>query len=156
VGTVVITNKAILELATNQSMTVNGSWSNRSVFVARTNSTVTFAGVNTTTITGGTNTFFNFICTNAVKTVEFAAGTTNTVLGLLSLGGEATFKSTIEGSQWYLILAPEGTQQIAIVRVKDSNAGSGQPLMPARKSTDLGNNLNWLFIKSSGAVILVR
>jgi hypothetical protein len=166
VGSIIITNGAILWLGTNAALTVNGSWINRSVpvntvktntgsFFALTNSTVILASTNDATISGS-NTFYNLSCTSAVKTVSFTAGTTNTVLGQLALGGEATFKSTIDGSQWYLKLANEGTQQIGVVRVRDSNAGSGQLLMPARKSTDLGNNLNWLFIKSSGAVILIH
>ncbi len=167
VGTLVITNGAVLHIESNQTLTVNGSWLNRSrpinvsitnwtvSFTSAPNSTVVFAGVDTTTI-AGTNLFFNFTCTNAVKTVEFAAGSSNIVNGLLALGGGATFKSTIDGSPWHLKLAPEGTQLIGIVRVRDSHAGSGQPLIPARKSTDLGNNINWLFFKSSGALILVR
>jgi hypothetical protein len=166
VGSLIITNGAILWLGTNQSLTVNGSWINRSVpvntiktntgsFFALSNSTVILASTNDATL-AGSNTFFNLSCTSAVKTVRFTAGTTNTVAGMLALGGGATFKSTADGSQWYLTLTPGGTQQIGIVTVKDSNAGAGQLLIAGKKSTDLGNNLNWLFIKSSGALILVR
>jgi hypothetical protein len=167
VGTVIITNGAVLLLDSNLSLTVNGSWLNRSKpvtatttnwtvsFTSAPNSTVVFAGTNAATI-AGTNTFFNFDCTGGVRTVEFQAGASNIVNGRLALGGGATFKSTIDGSQCSLKLALGGTQQIGSVRVKDCNANDGQLLVAGKNSTDLGNNLNWLFIKSSGAMILVR
>jgi hypothetical protein len=162
VGTVILTNRATLAVNTNQLLTVNGSWTNSGAFLARTNSTVAFAGDSAVTI-AGSNSFYNLVVTNEGKVVSFEAGKTNAVAGLLKLGSAVqgstvTLQSTVVGSWWYLNLttAAGGTQQIARVSVKDSNAGGGQLLQAARGSVDGGHNVNWLFPSMSGTVIVVR
>jgi fibronectin-binding autotransporter adhesin len=162
VGTVIVTNKAILSINTNQSMTVNGSWSNAATFIGRTNSTVILAGPGSATVTGS-NAFYNLIITNADKVVSFQAGRTNLVAGLLKLGSavpgaNVTLQSTVDGSWWYVNLTTNasGTQQIARVTVKDSHAGGGQLLTAPKGSVDGGHNINWKFPKNAGTVIWVR
>ena len=143
VGTVVITNKAVFQI-TNQSLTVNGSWTNRATFLANTNSTVVFSGANAATVTGN-NTFYNLTCTSAVKTVVFETGKTNTVLGQLTLSG-VTLKSTVDGQYTYLTLSTNGgSQQIGAVTVQDNNAGGGQLLLAGPRSANNGHNVNWKF-----------
>lgn len=153
VGTVVITNSARLQIYTNQSLTVNGSWSNRATFLAGSNSTVILASTNAATV-AGSNTFYNLICTAAVKTVSFEAGKTNTIQGKITLAG-VTLNSTVGGQYSYLTLLPAGTQQVNSVTVRDSNAGGGQPMIAGKGSVNGGHNINWIF-SSGGSVIIVR
>jgi hypothetical protein len=163
VGTVVLTNKAMLRLDTNQVLTVNGSWNNAAAFSAATNSTVILAGTEQATV-AGSNAFFNLAITNAGKVVSFEAGRTNLVAGILMLGSAApgstvTLQSTVDGSWWHVALASAangGTQQIARVTVKDSHAGGGQLLLAGRGSVDGGHNVNWQFPKNTGTVLWVR
>ena len=144
VGTVVITNKAIFQIDTNQSLTVNGSWTNRATFLAGTNSTVILAGANAATVTGS-NTFWNLTCTSAVKTVYFEADRTNTVLGKITLAN-VTLNSTVNGQYTYLTLSTNGgSQQIGAVTVQDNNAGGGQQMLAGPRSANSGHNVNWKF-----------
>jgi hypothetical protein len=161
VGSVIFTNGAIVKLDTNQTLTVNGSWTHAATFIAAPNSTVILAGTDAATV-AGTNAFYNLTITNAGKIVSFQAGRTNLVSGLLKLGSAdpgstVTLQSTVDGSWWYLNLTtnPGGTQEIARVTVKDSHAGGGQLLVAERGSSDLGHNINWQ-IPKGGTVILVR
>ena len=154
VGTVVIANKAILQIDANQSLTVNGSWTNNATFLANTNSTVILASANAATV-AGSNTFWNLTCTAAVKTVVFEAGKTNTVLGQLTLSG-VTLKSTVDGQYTYLTLSTNGgVQQIGAVTVQDNNAGGGQLLLAGSRSANNGHNVNWKF-PASGTTFFFR
>jgi hypothetical protein len=167
VGTVIITNGAVLLIESNRTLTVNGSWLNRSrpvngsttnwtvCFTSAPNSKVIFAGTNDA-IAAGTNIFWNLTCSNALKTVRFMSGSTNRVNGTLALGGGTTFKSATDGAWWYLSLAPGGSQQIGLVTVRDGNAADGQTLYPQKFSVNQGNNVNWSFLKLTGAVIQIR
>lgn len=160
VGTVVIANKAILQIETNRRLTVNGSWTNAATVVADPDSTVEFAGAHPATI-AGSNTFWNLTITNAGKTVSFEAGKTNTINGLLTLGTTAgdstvTLQSTSANDGWFITLAPGGDQAIKRVTVTDSHADGGQELLAGKGSVDGGHNVNWLFPKSDGTMILVR
>ncbi len=162
VGTVILTNKAILAIDTNQSLRVNGSWTNAATFVAAVGAAVEFAGADLATV-AGSNSFQNLIITNAGKVVSFQAGRTNLVAGLLKLGSPGqgttvTLQSTADGGWWYLSLTTNagGTQQIARVAVRDSHAGGGQPLLAGKGSVDGGHNVNWLFPRIAGTVIWVR
>lgn len=160
VGTVIITNAAILEIGPNQTLTINRDWINTGgtnlAFIANTNSTVLFASTNPATV-AGSNMFYNLTCTNAGKTVYFAAGSTNRVNGQLTLGGGATFKSTVDGNWWYLTLATGATQLVRGVKVQDSNAGGGQTIVviPGSGAVNRGHNVNWSF-PSAGAIFVVR
>jgi len=155
VGTVVITNKAKFQIDTNQSLTVNGSWTNKAVFIANTNSTLILGSTNTAAVYGS-NAFYNLTCTNAGKTIMFTAGTTNFVNGKLLMGAGVTLKSTSGDAWWYLNLAPGGTQQVGAVSVRDSNADGGQKIIANKGSFDLGNNRNWVFLKYQGTVFRFR
>jgi hypothetical protein len=149
VGDVVIANGATLHLNTNQSLTVNGSFSNGNAFVSQPGSTLLFAGTNTGVIYGN-QTMANLICTNANKTLHFQAGRTNTVEEALRLTGDGVNKlvlrSTADGSAWYLSLSPMAGLTVDGVDVKDSHADAGYgTLIAATASIDSGNNTNWSF-----------
>jgi len=170
VGTLVITNGAVLMIDSNRTLTVNGSWLNSSVPVnggfyphtnflsgltSAPNSTIILASTNEA-IVSGTNAFCNLTCSNAVKIVRFTPGSTNTVAGTLAIGGGVTLQSTDDSSPWYLSLAPGGIQQIGVVKVKNSNAGGGETLIARKGSENLGNNVNWSFPGLSGVLIQIR
>jgi hypothetical protein len=173
VGTLVITNGAVLMIDSNQSLTVQGNWLNLSKpvngsltnwtvsFTSAPNSTVTLAGTNAAVVAGAT-TFNNLTCTNRGKTVRFTAGTTNVVTGRLALGSEMTpgqsgvsLLSTAEGAYWYLTLAASAPQQAGAVTVKDSQAGGGQTLRAGNGSINLEHNVNWTF-PSAGTTVIMR
>jgi hypothetical protein len=149
VGTVVITNLAIIHIYTNQSLTVNGSWRNENwtnaSFIASSNSTVILASTNAATVYGS-NTFACLVCTNVGKVVSFAANRTNNVRESLTLAGPV-LQSTTNGTWWYLTLMTGAVQNVRGVKVRDSNAGGGQTIViiPRDGAMDLGNNVNWSF-----------
>jgi hypothetical protein len=165
VGTVAITNGAVLMIDSNQTLTVNGSWLNRSQpltgsntswaagFTSAPNSTVIFAGTNLAMV-AGSNTFHNLTCTTAGKTLRFMAASTNVVRGQLTLDNGVTLTSTADGSWWYLTLASEGPQRVGRVNVKDSNASGGQTIRAEQGSKDLRHNVNWIFPAGATLVIL--
>jgi len=108
-------------------------------------STVVFDGAGTSTLTGDA-TFNNLTCTTAGKTVNFTAGTTQAVSGLLTLTGTSasaiTLQSTSGGTAWNL--TNTGGNSVNFVDVQDSDASSGGTIN-ALNSTDSGNNTNWIF-----------
>ncbi|MBU1126537.1 hypothetical protein KJ758_02900, partial [Patescibacteria group bacterium] len=108
-------------------------------------STVILSTATAATITGDT-TFYDLSCTVAGKSLEFGAGDTIAVTGLLTItgasGNEIVLRSTVSGTHWNL--NSSGTFDVSFVDVKDSNASSGQKIMQL-DSINSGNNLNWDF-----------
>jgi hypothetical protein len=157
VGTVIITNLAPVVL-TNQTLTVNGDWRNTASFVGQSDSAVELAGTAAAQVIGN-NTFFDLTSTASGKTLSFEAGKTTTVDGKLTWT-YTTLLSTSAGSQWFLTLTPGATQEVTVVTVRDSNAGGGQTIIAEKIggqiSIDLGNNVNWSFIRPSGSLIAIR
>jgi len=86
----------------------------------------------------GDTTFNNFTST-VNKTLQFGAGSTQTIIGLTTLTG-GTLKSTSVGGQWSI--DPQGVYNISSVSVQDS-INLGPTLIDPSGSTDLGNNVNW-------------
>lgn len=155
VGTVSLKNQAKLKIATNQLLTVYGSWSNAASFVAASNSTVNFASPVSATIKAN-NTFYNLTAGADGKTMLFEAGKTNTVNGMLILKDKTTLLSTQDGTQWWLTLSTAtGSQEIGGVTVKDSNAILGQVLRAGTGAMDLKNNENW-WMPPRGLLFMVR
>ena len=144
VGTIVITNAAVLCTDTNATLAVNGNWVNTATFTARTNSTLLFAATNAATVYGS-NVFWNLTATNSGKVLTFEAGKTNTVLGKITLAN-VTLNSTVNGQYTYLTLSTNGgSQQIGAVTVQDNNAGGGQQMLAGPRSANSGHNVNWKF-----------
>ncbi|MFH1198604.1 MAG: hypothetical protein V1650_00345, partial [Candidatus Omnitrophota bacterium] len=129
--------------ASNYAIDVSGNWVNSGgVFNPRLG-TVTLSGVGAVTISGST-TFYNLTSTTAGKQITFAAGTTQTISGTLTLTGLAgnliVLRSSLTGTQWRI--DPQGVRNISYVDVKDSNNISSVMISPIN-STNSGNNTNW-------------
>ncbi len=157
VGNVILRNRGYLSLATNQTLTVGGVWSNAALFAGQFGSQVIFAGGAASTSTVyGTNLFMGLTCTNGVgKTLLFEAGKTNTIptLGRLMLKGalattNLVLRSTVDGLPWKLNVNGVADQSVAYVDVKDSHAGLGVAVN-ALNSIDNGGNTNWIFMQSA-------
>lgn len=155
VGDVIILPGARFVVTTNAALTVRGSWSNGSSFEAHTDSTVRFTG-NEPAVVYNDNTFYNlFIGAPGRKPLSFEAGSTQTVLGDLSID-YAQLGSVENGSWWYLVL-DEATGSQTLLRtafVRDSNASGGQTITAMPVSLDQGNNVNWVFISPQGTIMI--
>jgi len=159
VGDVLIQRKGYLLLATNQSLTLGGVWSNAASFASQWGSQVIFAGgASSTSTVYGTNTFMGLICTNGVgKTLLFQAGKTNTIpaQGRLTLRGSVAttnlvLRSTVEGTPWKLNVNAAADQSVTYSDVKDSDALSGVGAQViAVNSLDRGGNTNWVFMAAA-------
>jgi hypothetical protein len=99
-----------------------------------------------TYIITGSNTFIDIGCDTPPHTVNFTAGTTQTVTSL-SLNGISgslvTLQSTSAGTQWS-ISAASGLIQLKYISLRDS-IGTGGATYVALNSTNAGNNTNWNF-----------
>jgi surface protein len=119
-------------------------------------STLVLTGTDTTVVTGD-GSFYNLTCSEAGKTINFAAGSTQTVEGTLNLAGAdanlINLRSTTAGTQYNLILSDGGLQDISYLDLKDCDASAGIELYAAA-STDSGNNLN-IFFSEDGAQELI-
>ncbi|MGR3320191.1 MAG: PKD domain-containing protein [Candidatus Anammoxibacter sp.] len=142
-----ITVAGTLQITTG-SIELDGSWTNTGTFNAGSESRVEFTGSPDSTIKGD-NTFADFKCTEAGKTLIFEAGKTQTISDKLTLKGSSgnpiLLRSTVVGSQWNVNPA---TTDISFVDVQDSNNLSATVIDPA-SSTDSGNNTKWF----SGAAV---
>jgi hypothetical protein len=141
-GNVSILGSAQVTLSTNETLTVNGNWTNTHVFTGVTNSTVAVVLSNPVDFTGS-NALFNLNVTGN-GTIRFQAGRTNSVSGLLSMNGPS-LRSSVDGVFTYLKLATGATQSVQHVNVKDNSASPGVTILAGVLSTDAGNNVNWIF-----------
>lgn len=85
---------------------------------------ITGSGTGAYTISGS-NTFTFFICDTPPHTINFTAGTTQTVSNFTvsgTAGNLMTFQSTISGSPWFLIKSPSGTVTCDYLSLQDSHA----------------------------------
>ena len=140
-----LTGTGALTAAAAETITVGGNW-NLPAF-SPASSTVLFDAAGTTTIAGNT-TFFNFTVPSSVagKTVQFTAGSTQTINGTFSVAGVfgnlTSLVSTSSPTQWDLHIV--GSTAVTYAVVQDSNALSGLTAS-AVTSSDFGNNQNWNF-----------
>ena len=144
-GDVSISNGATLA-ATSGTFTVSGNWSNSGTF---THNSKTVALDGTAQQISGTTTFYNLTKNvAAADTLTFAAGTTTTVTGALSLQGAAGALLSLRSSgaaQWNI--KPDGTRTISYADVQYSNNTSGTFIdVIDDNCTDSGNNTSWAFI----------
>ena len=159
VGDVVLKTLGYIGIATGQTLTVYGSWSNAvATMTGGTNygGTVVFAGTspNPVYVWGG-NTWSNLTIATASKIVCFEHSKTQTVYGLPTFDNLVTLKSTSKGLQWNLIKgSPGATQDVGNVYVEDSDASAGNTFN-ASGGADLGNSLNWIFPRK-GTVFMLR
>ena len=153
VDRVVVRGKGVLELPADKMLAVVSVFSNGATFLADSNSTVAFVGTNEAVVYGP-NVFENLRIADAVKTVRFEAGKTNTVTRGLILN-QAALRSTTEDAWWYLNSQTGAVQNVLKVQVKDSNASGGKLIIAGSGSSNWGNNVNWSFV-GGGTFIMIR
>ncbi|WP_028606074.1 hypothetical protein [Ottowia thiooxydans] len=139
--------------ATGASVELTQSWQNSGTF-SGAGSTVlaSNACANTSTSFSGNTPFNNFSATSAGLTLSFAAGTEQTVAGVLTL-----INTTLQGSGGtaHLSLQPGGTQNITTVGVSNVNASRGLRLAPTQTNVISGGfAANW-FSNPSSIVTMV-
>ena len=130
--------------ATGRTVRVAGDWSwGGNGRLVSTGSTVELNG--TTQAIDGNTTFFNLTRAGA-GTLTFAAGSTQTVLGTVTLQGEfgapLALRSDTSGQRWNL--NPRGGRLVSFLDVQDGRNLSRTVLRPTA-SHDSGNNLGWVF-----------
>ena len=145
VGDVEITGGAVLAIGEDAVLSVSGDFTNGATFLSGARSSVDFAGQGGSTISG--DSIFSTLSSSAPgKTIRFAAGSTQSVTGLLSLAGsedaKLAMRSTEDGAAWKL--AVTGPMSVMDVDVADSDASSGASVV-AINSIDSGANANWTF-----------
>lgn len=133
--------------ANDSVITVNGNWTNNGTFAPNT-SEVIFATATTATLTGDT-TFTDFTSTTQAKTLQFTAGDTFTINGLLTLTGAAdpnyVYLTSTTTSPWYI--NHQGTESITYAHISYGGcSGSTDIDVSDGTSYDGGNNGTcWIF-----------
>ncbi|KPJ87378.1 MAG: hypothetical protein AMS17_08715, partial [Spirochaetes bacterium DG_61] len=150
-GTITIQNNFSMSGAgaldgNGQDISVGGNWSNAGTFT-HGGGTVTIIDSEKTTIISGNNTFHNFTCSTAGKTIQFTESETQTIQGSFtiqgSLGALVTLESTSSGSQWNIDNAGD-SEDVDFSAIEDSNNIAGAlKIITADDSIDNGNNINW-------------
>jgi CSLREA domain-containing protein len=140
-----------------QNVTVTGNWSNSGAYTSGAN-TVTLNGTNQS-ITG--NTTFNHFTKSVASaaTLTFAAGSTQTFNGTVTLNGASgqllSLRSSSSPTRWNFNVAASATKAISYVDVMDSDASgsdiSKKPIGPTN-ATDSGNTVDWFNLAISGTV----
>jgi len=148
-----------LDIAThNNTLSVGGNWANSGTLLS-SSGTVAFINPAITSIISGTTTFNNFTSTASGKTIEFTAGSAQTVNGTFLVqgvsGNPIILKSTLSGTQWN-ILFPNGTQtQVHGITVTDSNAETNNVTClncNIGTPTPFNDSVEWIFDTLSLAV----
>ncbi len=129
-----------------QTISVGGNWSNSGSFT-HSSSTVAIIDSGKTTVISGDNTFHNFSCSTAGKTIQFTASETQTIQGSFTiqgaLGALISLESTAGGTQWRIDNAGDA-EDVDFAAIQDSNNVAGPTkIIIADDSIDNGNNLNW-------------
>ncbi|RMD51624.1 LamG domain-containing protein, partial [Candidatus Parcubacteria bacterium] len=133
--------------APSGTMTIGGDFTGGSGF-SHNNGTVVFADNTQISNISGNTTFYNLTATTAGKELDFAAGSTQTVNGTLTLTGSSgnllTLRSSSAGSTW--TINANAISNFDYLDVKDSVAGgNAAPFDPGANSIDSGNNSGWSF-----------
>jgi hypothetical protein len=128
------------------TLRVAGPWSNSGTFAAGTGSVELVDGCAVTDASiAGDNTFANLAANTATgKTLTFAAGSTQTITGVLRLtgapGNRLRIRSSVNGAEAFIDLL--GGQAVASVDVKDNHA-VGAPIVLGTDSVLGGNTPGW-------------
>jgi hypothetical protein len=130
---------------TGRTVQVGGDWSwGKTGSLLSKGSTVVLIG--TDQHVSGSSTFFNLTkVVTAADTLTFQAGSTQTVLGTLTLQGAAdnrlALRSSTDGTPWKI--NPRGPRSVSFVDVKDSSDLGAK--LTAASSNNSGGNTNWAF-----------
>lgn len=137
---------------TGKTFTVAGNFTHSNGTFTSNTGTVTFDTTATAVISGNT-TFNNFTSIIPGKTLQFAAGSTQTINGTLSLQGNSTTKiilaSTVGGNP-FTLNAASAVQSVLYVDVSDSDA-AGNDIVCVRCNNGGGNDdaaasPHWIFL----------
>jgi Zn ribbon nucleic-acid-binding protein len=140
---------------TNKNISVNNDWINDGTYTANGGEIVVNPQNATPSVIGGTanTTFSKLTIVSGDRIVQFKAGNTFAVTGLMTLTGTSTqpleIASTIPGSQWLLNFT--GTHSMTYVRLRDGGCNGGNPVNP-QGVYNLSNNdyTCWNFVGKGG------
>ncbi|MBI2167558.1 MAG: cadherin-like domain-containing protein [Candidatus Omnitrophica bacterium] len=128
-------------------LNISGNWNNAGGTFIHNGETVTFDGANQRI--SGSNTFKILKKVSTVSdTLTFEAGSTQTIVGKLTLKGAdannlLSLRSTVSGTQFKI--DPQSTRDIAFLDIKDSNNINPTIIDCSSNCVDSGNNVGWLF-----------
>ncbi|MDD5025921.1 MAG: S-layer homology domain-containing protein [Candidatus Peribacteraceae bacterium] len=132
------------------TFTVSGDWTRGAAIFTPGTGTVTLDGGSQTL--SGSTTFRNLtkIVTSA-QTLSFAAGTAQTIGGILILNGAPgnllSLASTVPGTRWQI--DPQGGRSLSDLNVRDSDNINVTAIdCHDHNCTDSGNNIGWTFVAS--------
>jgi hypothetical protein len=133
---------------TATAFTLAGSFSNAGTFT-HSNGRVTLDTTTTATFTGN-STFFSLYSSTAGKTINFTAGSNQTVANTVSLAGTTAsplvIQSTVPGTSWNITIP--ANQTVSSLSVRDSNALTNT--ITCFSCTNVSNNnANWIFVDLS-------
>lgn len=136
--------------ANNYDITVGGNWSNSAGAAGFTygTGTVYFDNENKITVISGNTTFNDFACVTPGKTIQFTAGSTQSIQGSFIINGESgsliTLESTSSPTKWE-INNNGNSEDVEYAEVQDSNNLTPANIITAYRSTDNTGNSNWSF-----------
>lgn len=142
--------------APSGTMSVAGPFTHSGGTFTHNDGTVVLDG--TTQLITGSTTFYNLTRTTP-GTLTFEAGSTQTILGTLTLkgtdeGSRLLLRSSIPGTQWNI--DPQGVRLLAYLDVQDSNnINSAIIETGGTGSVDSGNNTGWNFAQNPIAIELL-
>ena len=168
VSSVEIDSGAVLQTGTASASTVhlsvNGDWTNNageSGFVANSGTVeftngATISGNNSfnkavfdeNMIFGGSNSFSEFVCESAGKSLTFAAGSNQTVTKLTIRGTETSKINLIGSDEWQITPLNHAQISIAHAIITNSKNTDSEPIIVYAKNgynTDGTGNTNWIF-----------
>ena len=131
------------------TLQLSGDWDNAGSFNAGTSSVQISDGCSLLSgAVSGSTSFANLSITSASsRQVNFAAGSTTTVTGGLTLAGQSgallAIRSTLGGSPAFLQAL--GSQSVQFVDVEDSDAAGGNPITLGPESVIGTNTPGWQF-----------
>ncbi|MCX7927480.1 MAG: autotransporter-associated beta strand repeat-containing protein [Candidatus Omnitrophica bacterium] len=130
--------------ATNQLLSIAGSWINTGGIFEAGKSTVIFFDSTRPSFIFGNNSFYNLTCTSPSKELLFEPGSVTTIMNILELEGaygkHIKLLSQEKGKYWYI--DPKGVRLITYTWVEDSyNLNS--LIVKMTESTNRGNCYNW-------------
>jgi hypothetical protein len=163
VGEVRLRNNGLLEVGAGQTLQVSGVWSNSAAagYGLSTNAggTVAFVNAGVAGRIYGNTASPNLTIAGAGKVVSFQAGKTNTVIGTPAFSN-VTLRSTLDNTQWHLRKPGTGFQDVGVVTVYDSHAGTNTTDLTFRgavgSNVSDAENVNWTALLPKETMILLR
>jgi hypothetical protein len=133
----------------NYNIALSGNWLNTGGTFLPGSGTVTLNGSGQ--LINGSNNFYDLTkIASSASTLTFGAGTTQTILNELTLEGTQSasaqflsLRSYTTGTAWSI--DPQGTRNISLIDVRDSNNVNTTAIEPQGKMLNSGNNTNWTF-----------